>query len=369
MQGDTNNYHSLFLNDIPLLDVRAPIEFQRGAFPHAVNLPLLTDSERHEIGVCYKRHGQAAAIALGHRLVANEVKEQRLAGWAAFAKAHPQGYVYCFRGGQRSHFVQQWLNEAGVPYPRVTGGYKAMRQFLIQVLEQAVQQCGLIVLGGMTGTGKTEVLLQLAHALDLEAHAHHRGSSFGKRALGQPAQIDFENRVSIDILKKRAAGHERLILEDESRAIGRCNLPIPLYQAMQRAPIVWLEDSFEQRVERILRDYVTDLCAEHIDYYGPEAGFDRFAQRLRQSLDNIVRRLGAERHQRLAGVMDAALQEQARKGASDAHRVWISALLSEYYDPMYVYQRELKASRIVFAGDRQAVLEALQGGSPVAGLA
>lgn len=362
MRGDTNSYHEIFLNDLPLLDVRAPIEFQRSAFNHAVNIPLLTDSERHDVGICYKRQGQAAAIELGQRLVANEIKAQRVAAWASFAAANPNGYLYCFRGGQRSQFVQRWLSEAGVPYPRVLGGYKAMRQYLIEVIERAAAECNLIVLGGMTGTGKTEVLSQLTHALDLESHAHHRGSSFGKRALDQPTQIDFENRLSVDILKKRASGCQRLVLEDESRAIGRCNLPISWYQAMQRAPIVWLEDSFDRRVERILRDYVTELCAEYMACFGHEAGLERFAQRLRQSLDNIVRRLGAERHKRLAVSMDAALHEQMRSGNTDAHRDWISELLSEYYDPMYVYQRGLKASRIVFSGDRDEVLQALQSG-------
>ncbi|HUH87229.1 MAG TPA: tRNA 2-selenouridine(34) synthase MnmH [Pusillimonas sp.] len=360
MRGDTTNFRELFLGDLPLLDVRAPIEFHKGAFPQAVNLPLMTDAERHEVGIRYKRQGQAAALALGHSLVADEVRAARLAGWMAFAAANPKGYVYCFRGGLRSSIVQQWLNEAGVAYPKVAGGYKAMRQFLIDQLEQAAAECKLMVLGGMTGTGKTDVLQQVPYGLDLEGHAHHRGSSFGKHALGQPVQIDFENRLSIDILKKRAAGYEGLVLEDESRMIGSCSLPLPLYQAMQHAPIVWLEDSFDQRVERILRDYVVDLCAEYTGLFGEDAGFEQFAQRLRCSLDKLVRRLGAERHQRLAALMDAALLSQSRRGAIDAHRAWISALLSEYYDPMYVYQRGLKASRIVLVGSRHEVLQALR---------
>lgn len=366
MRDDTTDYRKLFLDDVPLLDVRAPIEFHKGAFPAAVNLPLMTDSERHEVGIRYKQQGQGAAIALGHRLVGADIKAARLAAWAAFVAAHPTGYVYCFRGGLRSKLTQQWLREAGIPYPRVLGGYKAMRRYLIEVLEQAADECRLTVLGGMTGTGKTEVLHKLAHAVDLEGHAHHRGSSFGKHALGQPEQINFENQLSIDILKKRSMGHDCLVLEDESRVIGRCNLPLSLYQAMQRAPVVWLEDSFDQRVQRILRDYVIDLSVEYMGLHGPDQGFELFAQHLRQSLNNIARRLGAERHQRLAKVMDAALAEQTRSGSVDAHCGWISGLLAEYYDPMYVYQRERKASRLVFSGDQQAVLEALAAGATFA---
>jgi hypothetical protein len=153
-------------------------------------------------------------------------------------------------------------------------------------------------------TGKTEVISALNHSLDLEGHANHRGSSFGKRATGQPEQIDFENALAIDLLKRRAAGQQQFVLEDEARLIGRCSLPLPLYQAMQQHPLVWLEDSVANRVERILQAYVVELCAEFVAVQGAEAGFTAFAARLRESLANITRRLGGERYQRLAAIME-----------------------------------------------------------------
>jgi tRNA 2-selenouridine synthase len=211
----------------------------------------------------------------------------------------------------------------------------------------------------MTGTGKTEVLTQLGNALDLEGHANHRGSSFGKRATGQPSNIDFENRLAVDLLKKRARGIEQFVLEDESRAIGSCALPLSLYQGMQQFPMVWLEDSLEGRVERILRDYVVDLSAEFVQVYGDE-GFGLFSERLLASLNNIQKRLGGERHQRMSILMEEALAEQASTGAVDLHRGWIEGLLREYYDPMYGFQREKKGARIEFAGERGAVLEYLR---------
>jgi tRNA 2-selenouridine synthase len=361
MRPDTADYREIFLNDLPMMDARAPVEFVKGAFPHTVNLPLMTDIERQKVGTSYKQHGQHAAIELGHQLVSGEVKAQRVEAWAAFARANPQGYLYCFRGGLRSQIVQQWLkDEAGIDYPRVKGGYKAMRTFLLETTQQAVEQCDFVLVGGLTGTGKTDVIVQLANSLDLEGHANHRGSSFGKRATPQPAQIDFENRLAIDILKKRAAGFDQFVLEDEGRIVGACSVPLELYQGMQGYPLVWLDDSFEDRVERILRDYVVDLCAEFIANHGAEQGFPRFAERMRQSLDNIVRRLGGERHQRMAELMDQALAEQEASGQVDLHRGWIEGLLREYYDPMYAYQRESKAERIEFAGEQAAVLEYLR---------
>ncbi|WP_268800806.1 tRNA 2-selenouridine(34) synthase MnmH [Pseudomonas huanghezhanensis] len=361
MRDNSADFRELFLNDVPLMDVRAPVEFEKGAFPGVINLPLMNDSERQKVGTSYKQDGQQAAIELGHRLVSGEIKQVRIEAWADFARQHPEGFLYCFRGGLRSQITQQWLQaEAGVQYPRVIGGYKALRTFLLTTVERAVNECDLVLVGGMTGTGKTEVLAQLSNALDLEGHANHRGSSFGKHATPQPSQIDFENRLGVDILKKRARDVQQFVIEDEGRTVGSRAVPVQLYRTMQEAPLVWLEDRFESRVERILKDYVIDLCAEFIAVQGLESGFEAFAERLKQSLSSIVRRLGGERHQRLWAIMNAALAEQQRSGDVDLHRGWIGTLLSEYYDPMYVFQRDSKDLRIEFSGDQAAVVEYLK---------
>jgi tRNA 2-selenouridine synthase len=231
-----------------------------------------------------------------------------------------------------------------------------MRTFLIETLDSAVAECDFVVVGGMTGTGKTEVVAALDNSIDLEGHANHRGSSFGKRATGQPSQIDFENLLAVDLLKRRARGQQQFVLEDESRLIGTCSLPLALHQSMQEYPLVWLEDSFEDRVERILKDYVIDLAAEFAREHGEEGGFALFAQRMLQSMSNIQKRLGGERYQRLQAILQQALDEQQSRGDVDTHRGWIEGLLREYYDPMYAYQRESKASRIEFAGEAEAVI-------------
>jgi tRNA 2-selenouridine synthase len=361
MRDNSAHFHEIFLNDIPLMDVRAPVEFTKGAFPRVINLPLMNDVERQKVGTSYKQEGQQAAIELGHRLVSGNLKQARIEAWAEFARDNPQGFLYCFRGGLRSQITQQWLQtEAGIQYPRVIGGYKALRNFLIGTIEQAVAQCDFVLIGGLTGTGKTEVLQQLDNALDLEGHANHRGSSFGKHATPQPGQIDFENILAIDILKKRARHLHQFVIEDEGRIVGSRAVPLELYRTMQAAPLVWLEDSFEGRVERILKDYVIDLCAEFIAVEGVETGFTAYAERLRQSLSSITRRLGGERYQRLSAIMHSALEEQQRSGDVDQHRAWISAMLSEYYDPMYAFQRDSKNPRVEFAGDQASIVEYLK---------
>lgn len=355
------DYRHIFLNDVPMMDVRAPVEFAQGAFPAVVNLPLMDDAERQQVGTCYKQRGQHAAIALGHTLVSGDIKRARIQAWAEFARAHPQGVLYCFRGGLRSQIVQQWLqSEAGIDYPRVIGGYKAMRTFLLQTTQAAAQECRFVVLGGLTGTGKTELIEQLASGLDLERHANHRGSSFGQRVSGQPAQIDFENQLAIDILKKRAAGQRLFVVEDEGRHVGRCAVPLELRLCLEQAPMVYVDEPFEARVERILRDYVVAQCAEFCAAQGEVQGFDAFSARLLESLDKLHKRLGGDRHQMLRATMLRALAQQKAQGDAAQHRDWITALLRYYYDPMYAYQRESRAGRIEFQGAYGEVLAYLR---------
>ncbi|TEA76963.1 tRNA 2-selenouridine(34) synthase MnmH [Allopusillimonas ginsengisoli] len=360
MRDDTRDYRRLFIDDIPLMDVRAPVEFGKGAFPAASNLPLMNDEERQAVGIMYKQQGQDCAIALGQQLVSGERRDARIAAWANFARQHPEGYLYCFRGGLRSQIAQQWLREAGVQYPRVLGGYKSLRNYLIQQIDQALGQCAFVLVGGLTGSGKTALLAELDNSLDLEGLAHHRGSSFGKHATPQPAQIDFENALAVELLKKRARGMRQFALEEEGRTVGSCFLPAALYQNMQHYPLVWLEDSFENRVQRILEDYVIDLAGEFTTLHGQEAGLCLFAQRLRASLAKIIKRLGHENYRRLATLMDDALSVQLRDGGVEHHRAWIEGLLRDYYDPMYTYQRRGKAARIAFSGDRSAVADYLR---------
>ena len=121
IREDTADYHSLFLQDTPLIDTRAPVEFARGAFPCAVNLPLMTDDERRRVGICYKEQGQQAAIELGRRLVNGDLRARRIESWCRFAREHPEGYIYCFRGGLRSTTAREGMREAGVDYPLLQG--------------------------------------------------------------------------------------------------------------------------------------------------------------------------------------------------------------------------------------------------------
>ncbi len=356
---DRDLIRSLFLQNTPLMDVRAPLEFFQGAFPGAVNYPLMDDQQRHDVGLRYKQQGQDAAIKLGHKLVSGELKEQRIAQWRAFAEQHPDGYLYCFRGGLRSRTVQQWLKESGVDLPLVNGGYKAMRRVLIDELEHSIEQSRFVILGGRTGTGKTWLLKELSGAIDLEGLAHHRGSSFGRFPDGQPTQINFENNLSITLMQHRHKGFQSFWLEDEGRLIGSLCLPESLRNKMQQAPLVLLEEDLQYRINITLKDYVIDLEAYYQKYYqqsGSESPFELFAAYLSESLARIKKRLGGERYQKINQQLQDALSEHKNSGDIAGHRIWIESLLSLYYDPMYDYQLEKKQQQLIFSGNSHQII-------------
>ncbi len=358
MRSDTSDYHRIFVGDLPLLDTRAPVEFARGAFPGAINVPLMTDEERHQIGLIYKSEGQAAAIALGHKLVSGELKRQRLEAWSRFALENSEGYLYCFRGGLRSQTVQHWLREEGIDYPLVSGGYKAMRSYLIEALDNSLESVDLVLVSGRTGTGKTRVIQSLANTLDLEGLAHHRGSSFGHLLIPQPSQIDFENAISIGLLKQLQLGHERLYLEDEGRLIGRLSLPDNLRIDMQSAPMYIVEESLESRVDVVLEDYVVDLGQRYAAQYAAEA-ICHHEKHLRESLLKIRKRLGGLLYQQIDEQIENAFAEQLARGDVSSHREWISTLLSQYYDPMYDYQLSRREGNVLGQFSRADLTEKL----------
>ena len=361
MANDTRDFASLFLTDTPLMDVRAPVEFAKGAFPAATNQPLLDDDQRHRIGIRYKEAGQEAAIELGNQLVSGGIKRRRLESWRRWREAHPDGYLYCFRGGLRSRTTQAWLEREGLSVPLVIGGYKAMRRFLLENLDRQLACQPLWVLAGPTGSGKTRVIERLARAVDLEGLAHHRGSAFGRRPGGQPTQIDFENALSIALLKQAALDPGPVVMEDESKLIGRCFLPPRLQARLRQAPRVVIEEPLEERVRVTLEDYVQAPLKEYAACYGADQAFERLAADLQAAMDRIRRRLGGARHQQCRQALDQALAHQRRHGDGDAHRRWIRELLADYYDPLYEYtMRTHRQGEILFRGDRKAALAFLR---------
>ena len=358
MRKDSDDYGSIFLNDIPLMDVRAPIEFSKGAFPTASNVPLLDDLQREAIGIRYKNAGEQQAIELGLKLATADIREQRLEAWLNFCRAHEKGYLYCFRGGLRSRTTQQWIRARGVEYPLIKGGYKAMRRYLIDELEKSASQVPLVIVGGLTGSGKTRVLKKISRHIDFEGIANHRGSAFGRDTLDhQPSNIDWENRVSIEFLKLRHQWQGLAVfVEDEGRHIGRVSIPEYLFQKMQLAPRAILRVDTEARIQLISEDYILHAWPQYKKDYGDLAK-TRFSEFVLDNLARIQKRLGGERYSRVKGCFESALKDFFASGKAEAFYDGIKILLEQYYDPMYQYQLENKKPTIIFEGSENDYLD------------
>lgn len=330
----------LAIDATSIIDVRAPAEYAKAHLPNSTNLPILTDDERHQVGLTYKQAGNQAATELGHKLVSGSVKQQRIDSWLAAVRETDTTQLMCWRGGARSRIAQEWLQAAGVDLHRIPGGYKARRQECLALLEHACNKPWW-VLGGKTGVGKTVAIQQTNHSIDLEGLAQHRGSAFGSfpvNAAGeahvQPAQATFEN-----FLAYAAACHtgDQIVVEDESRMIGRTALPQSWHSHMQQSPVVLIEADLATRAEHIYQEYVAQPL-----HSGASA--DLLKTHLRDCLKRISRRLGGAKHQDIDQQLVAAFANQA------SHQAWITSLLRDYYDPMYEYQLAKKSSRIRFRG-------------------
>ncbi len=352
-----SDFATLFRRGLPLLDVRSPVEFARGAFPTSRNIPLLSDAQYAAVGTTYRRRGGEAALALGRQLVAGAARERLIQRWRDFAGQNPSAQLYCFRGGQRSRIARQWLRETHIDLPRVPGGYKAMRGFLLQVLERAALRDWLVI-AGKTGSGKTRLLAGLRTALDIEGAARHRGSAFGALPEPQPSQIDFENRMAVALLRPELETAPVLIVEDEGRAVGSLAIPHALFKRMGQSPLWLIEESLESRVENILQDYVLANLAAW-EQHRPGAGADLLRQSLLASLGKIRRRLGETGFRQVDALMRRAFGAGGEPALS-LHRQWIALLLANYYDPMYEFQLARKLPRVRQRGTYAQIAEAAQ---------
>jgi tRNA 2-selenouridine synthase len=233
-----------------VIDVRSAAEFSAGSVPGAVNIPLFDDEERGMIGTIYRQGGREQAVELGHSVAGAKLADLL----AAFLPhRHRPLAVYCARGGMRSRAVVNLLIQAGFDAVQLEGGYKAYRNRTLDRLKDFRPQ--LIVIHGLTGTGKTRIIQHLAPAIDLEELAGHRSSLFGALNLQPSSQQTFESRLVAVI---SGLGEEPLFIEGESRKIGRVFIPKALAEAMRGGVLVQVHCSLETRISRLIEDYPVD---------------------------------------------------------------------------------------------------------------
>jgi tRNA 2-selenouridine synthase len=233
-----------------IIDVRSAAEFADGAMPGAINIPLFNEQERGLIGTIYRHGGRTQAVQQGFDFVLQRLDEL-LAAFTPYK--NEQLAVCCARGGMRSLSVVNLLSQAGYSAKQIHGGYKKYRHITLSLLEQFRPR--LIVIHGLTGTGKTRLLHRLTEAIDLEAMAGHRSSLFGGLTCQVSTQQTFESRLAERIA---SLGVEPYFIEGESRKIGRVFIPKALAAAMKEAILVKIHCRLETRIARIIEDYPID---------------------------------------------------------------------------------------------------------------
>lgn len=297
---------------VPVIDVRSPDEYDQGHIPGSINVPILNNEQRAEVGTIYKQEGQQNAILKGFQLAGPdfESKARTLLSLAGEGEI----LIHCWRGGMRSEIMAWIAKISGIKAYVLDGGYKVFRAHVLDILSKPVEG---VVISGATGSGKTEILQHLAGlgypVIDLEEAAQHKGSSFGAIGKQHRTQEMFENILATTI--EPWPENTAFVLEDESRMIGRKCIPEAWFNAMQNMPFISLQVSLEQRIERIRSEYAVLDTDE-----------------LKEAILRLEKRLGNQR------MKEAILAlEEGR------HNDWI-ALMLEYYDKSY-HHLKLKRSQ------------------------
>ncbi|MDP3699177.1 MAG: tRNA 2-selenouridine(34) synthase MnmH [Nanoarchaeota archaeon] len=309
-----------------LLDARTPQEYAEDHILGAINVPLLDDQERHEIGIIYKQYSREKAIERGMELfpakipsIYNAVKDHR----------NKIIIVYCARGGMRSGIIASLLESIGFKVLQVEGGYKSFRQYITDQLHNFKLKPKIICLYGLTCTGKTKLLEQLPNALNLEELAQHRGSLYGGVGLKPNAQKRFENLL---LQRLRELNHlQHIFVEGESRRIGKVEIPSFLFKAMKHGMNVVVKRDFELRAAAGVEEYFSSL--EKI------REIKEITPQLREIISN-------KRKQEIITLIENGNYQ-------DATRI----LLKEYYDVLYAHT--LKNVRFDFEVDNNDLEKAI----------
>jgi len=299
------------LKNVVLIDVRSQKEFMEGTIPGALNIPLFDNDERAEIGTIYTHDSPKKAAECGLKIAGNKLHSlykqvETLAG------KNPV-MLFCWRGGMRSKSFAMILDLMGLCVYRLNGGYKAYRRSLVDFFDSEFPY-HVILLRGNTGTGKTEILQKLKKegypVIDLEGLSNNRGSVFGYIGLGaQPTQKQFESMLYQEI--KNYQDSPYVLMECESKRIGRVTVPNTVYTAMQNGTQVLIYDTLDHRAQRLVAEYTAMADTDH---------------ELRIALERLKKRMGKESIRELLNLLD-------QNGYED----FAKKLIFEYYDLLYGY--------------------------------
>ncbi|TAL37905.1 MAG: tRNA 2-selenouridine(34) synthase MnmH [Spirochaetes bacterium] len=302
---------ALLLPDPAFVDVRAPVEYGLDHIPGAVNIPVLDDGERAEIGTMYRIHGQEKAILKGTQIVGEKLSS--IVEEITRMK-NRDIVIYCFRGGMRSSSLVSLLDSLGIPVRKLTGGYKGYRNWVRSRVESLDIVPPVFALHGLTGTGKTLIVRALGYGIDLEYFAGHRSSLFGGIGLTANSQKTFESLLVRRVDELAAAGCA--VIEGESRKIGDLHVPGRIVEYIGHAPAILITASLERRVEILMEEYSRGLdCGEILGI-----------------IQTLETRIGHNNAAQLRSFFEAGRLAE-----------FTAMVLEKYYDPLYKYSLDRKS--------------------------
>ena len=298
----------------PIIDVRSPSEYSKGHWPGAINIPLFTNSEREIIGKSYKKESRLKAIFNGLKITMPKTTKFLDIIMQATSKQEKRNKslrIYCWRGGMRSNAFAWLARTIGIKTYLLKGGYKNYRKW---VLNQFESDLPIRLIGGKTGTGKTDLLNYIndkkIFVIDLEGIANHRGSSFGSLGMKrQPSTQQFENILAESLDKFHASNAIEIWLEAESSNLGKCRIPNSLYKKMKKAPIIEIIKTKNERIENLVNVYSQNSQTE-----------------LKEAVNRISKRLGPQRTKEALVAIETKDWSEACKAMLD------------YYDKCYEYE-------------------------------
>lgn len=318
-----------FFDEGIYIDVRSPSEFKSGTIKNAINIPLLDDKERAEVGTMYVQGSKQEAKRMGIEFVTkkllkmfDEVVELKNTGKPLVC--------FCARGGYRSKAFSSFFTSIGVNVFRVDGGYKSYRKYVKENMPKLCDEFTFMTLHGNTGVGKTDILHELSDRgeaiLDIEGCANHRGSLLGSIGIGDcNTQKGFENELFFELLDAVKRGKKYVFTEAESKTVGKCKLPEFVYSKMQTDEHIFIDSSYEYRAASLERDYVRN---------------ENWQQESIDALDAI--------RKYMSNAVIEKLQDKIREGEFKSVAI---ELMKSYYDPMY----EHKSNKFKYLAKYQAI--------------
>tara|TARA_Y100000034_G_C6830945_1_gene375049 strand:+ start:36 stop:1019 length:984 start_codon:yes stop_codon:yes gene_type:complete len=317
-------------DDFVIIDTRSPAEYEETHIPGAYNIPLFTNEERAIVGTIFKKEGNMNAIKEGINIFSKKLPEMMK---EYFKHRNKKILIYCWRGGMRSKVIVNFLESIGFYAKQLDGGHKAYRKDVLNYFNNIKFKPKLIVLHGLTGSGKTEILKKIQPSIDLEGIAQHRSSLLGRIGLKPRSQKMFDALLYQKL--KKLENEKFVFIEGESRKIGKVEMPLFLMKKIKNGINIKIECNIDERTQRLVKEYFTKISKKDINY------ILEILPKLKQKISNKV-----------INELENSINEKKYDN-------FTKSMLEHYYDPLYKHSLD-KLNYKLITNDKKAEKDIIQ---------